>query len=108
MGSMAIPHVLAKIVAFLRAGYPKGVPRTGYLPLLALLPRRLSEDEVVAVASELAASGMMPIEGTDIRVAITKTTDELPSETDIDRVKRQLEASGWPIRDWCGPGAAAG
>ena len=24
----------------------------------------------------------------------------MPSETDIDRVKRQLEASGWPIRDW--------
>jgi Protein of unknown function (DUF3349) len=106
MGSMAIPHVLAKIVAFLRTGYPKGVPRTDYFPLLALLPRRLSEDEVVAVASELAARGMMPIEGANIRVAITKITDELPSETDIDRVKRQLEASGWPIRDWCGPGPA--
>jgi hypothetical protein len=106
MGSMAIPHVLAKIVAFLRTGYPESVPRTDYFPLLALLPRRLSEDEVVAVASELAARGMMPIEGTDIRVAITKITDELPSETDIDRVKRQLEASGWPIRDWCGPGRA--
>jgi hypothetical protein len=46
---------------------------------------------------------MMPIEGTDIRVAITKITAELPSETDIDRVKRQLEASGWPIRDSASP-----
>ncbi|MDT5344479.1 MAG: hypothetical protein QOE52_3663 [Mycobacterium sp.] len=103
MGNMAIPHVLAKIVAFLRTGYPEGVPRTGYFPLLALLPRRLSEDEVVAVAFELGARGMMPIEGTDIRVAVTKITDELPSENDIDRVKRQLKAGGWPIRDWASP-----
>ncbi len=103
MGSIAIPHVLAKIVAFLRTGYPEGVPRTDYIPLLALLPRRLSEDEVVAVGSELAAREMMPIEGTDIRVAITKITGALPSETDIDRVKRQLEASGWPIRDSASP-----
>lgn len=103
MGSMAFRPVLGRIVAFLRTGYPEGVPRTDYFPLMALLPRRLSEDEVVAVASPLAARGMMPIEGTDIRVAITKITHEVPSEADIDRLKRQLEASGWPIHDRASP-----
>jgi hypothetical protein len=97
MGSMAIPHVLAKIVAFLRTGYPESVPRTDYFPLLALLPRRLSEDEVVAVASELAARGELNIDTADIGAAITRITDELPSPADLDRVQRRLEAIGWPV-----------
>ena len=71
---MALPHVVARIVNFLRAGYPEGVPQTDYIPLLALLRRRLSDEEVVAVASELAAQGLMPIEAVDIGVAITKIT----------------------------------
>jgi len=33
---MARPHVVAKIVSFLRAGYPHGVPQTDYIPLLAI------------------------------------------------------------------------
>ena len=51
---MALSDVVARVVAFLRAGYPHGVPATDYVPLIALLRRRLSDDEVV-VASELAA-----------------------------------------------------
>ncbi|MBV8347597.1 MAG: DUF3349 domain-containing protein [Mycolicibacterium sp.] len=96
---MALPHVLARVVNFLRAGYPEGVPQTDYIPLLALLRRRLSDEEVVAVASELAAQGLMPIEAVDIGVAITKITHEMPSQPDIDRVKARLEASGWQISD---------
>ena len=49
---MALSDVLAKIVGFLRAGYPEGVPDGDYIPLVALLRRRLSDDEVVAVATE--------------------------------------------------------
>lgn len=96
---MKRPHVVAKIVSFLRAGYPDGVPQTDYIPLLALLRRRLSDEEVVAVASGLAAHSLVPIGETDIGVAITKVTNEMPSQSDIDRVKRRLEASGWQISD---------
>jgi Protein of unknown function (DUF3349) len=96
---MALSDIVSKIVGFLRAGYPEGVPATDYVPLLALLQRRLSDDEVVAVASELAAHGTMPIDGTDIRVAISKITDEMPSPADTDRVKRRLEAAGWQVSD---------
>ena len=75
---MALSDVVARVVAFLRAGYPQGVPATDYVPLIALLRRRLSDDEVVAVASELAARGELPIDATDMRVAITKITDQFP------------------------------
>jgi hypothetical protein len=98
-GIMALSDVLAKIVGFLRAGYPEGVPVGDYIPLVALLRRRLSDDEVIAVATELISTGGAPVQGTDVRVAITKLTDELPSPEDTERVKRRLAAAGWPVSD---------
>jgi Protein of unknown function (DUF3349) len=94
---MSLGDFVARMVAFVRAGYPQGVPENDYIPLLALLRRRLSDDEVAAVASELARHGTMPIDGTDIRVAINKITDEMPSPADTDRVRRRLEAAGWQV-----------
>jgi hypothetical protein len=85
------------MVAFVRAGYPQGVPETDYVPLLALLRRRLSDDEVAAVARDLAAHGALNIDIADIGVAITRITDELPSADDLERVQRRLEAIGWPV-----------
>jgi hypothetical protein len=96
---MALSDLVARIVGFLKAGYPDGVPAGDYIPLVALLRRRLSEDEVVAVASELMSVGTLPVEGTDVRVAITKLTDEMPSPDDAERVKQRLIAAGWPVND---------
>jgi hypothetical protein len=42
---MSLGDLVARMVAFVRAGYPQGVPETDYIPLLALLRRRLSDDE---------------------------------------------------------------
>jgi Protein of unknown function (DUF3349) len=58
---MPLTDVLTRIVAFLRAGYPEGVPARDYIPLLALLRRRLTDDEVVAVAAELMSGGDTPV-----------------------------------------------
>jgi Protein of unknown function (DUF3349) len=99
---MVLSDVVVRVVAFLRAGYPQGVPTTDYVPLIALLRRRLSDDEVVAVASELAARGELPINATDIRVAITKITDEMPSPDEVETVKQRLRSGGWPIDDQLG------
>ena len=88
---------LNSIVSWLRAGYPDGVPPTDYFPLLALLSRRLSDEEVKAVARELLQrSGFDDI---DIGVAITQFTDELPSPEDVERVRQRLAAKGWPLDD---------
>ena len=56
-------------------------------------------DSAIAVATELMADGGMPVDGTDVRVAITKLTDEMPSPEDTDRVERRLAAVGWPVND---------
>jgi Protein of unknown function (DUF3349) len=89
--------LVAKFVAFVRAGYPHGVPETDYIPLLALLRRRLSDDEVAVVANELVSRGDLNIDTADIGAAITRITDELPSPADLDRVQRRLETIGWPV-----------
>jgi hypothetical protein len=93
---VGLGDLVARMVSFIRAGYPQGVPETDYVPLLALLRRRLSDDEVAAVASQLAARGELNIDAADIGVAITRITDELPSQADLERVQGRLEAIGWP------------
>jgi hypothetical protein len=47
-GPTPVYDVIAKIVSFLRAGYPQGVPATDTFALLALLCRRLSDEEAFA------------------------------------------------------------
>jgi Protein of unknown function (DUF3349) len=94
---MSLGDLVARMVAFVRAGYPQGVPETDYIPLLALLRRRLSDDEAAAVATQLAARGELNIDTADIGAAITRITDELPSPADLDRVQRRLETIGWPV-----------
>jgi hypothetical protein len=86
---------LSSIVSWLRAGYPEGVPATDTFAVLALLTRRLSNDEVLAVACELMERG--EFDDIDIGVAISKLTDELPSEGDVERVRARLAAHGWPF-----------
>jgi Protein of unknown function (DUF3349) len=91
---MRLVNSLRKAIAFLRAGYPPGVPPFGYVPLLALLPRRASEDEITAIAAKLTLYGRRPIGIADVGVEITRITDELPLPDDIQRVQRRLAGTG--------------
>lgn len=88
---------LAKIAAWLKSGYPEGVPDADRVPLLALLARRLTNDEVQAVAQDLIDRG--EFDRVDIGVLITQITDELPRAEDVERVRERLAAKGWPLDD---------
>ncbi|HEY1842665.1 MAG TPA: DUF3349 domain-containing protein [Mycobacterium sp.] len=88
---------LSSVVAWLRAGYPEGIPPTDYVSVLALLSRRLSNDEVKVVTHELMQRS--DFDQVDIGVLITQITDELPSPEDIERVRARLAAQGWPLDD---------
>jgi hypothetical protein len=88
---------LGKIVAWLNAGYPEGVPGPDRVPLLALLTPRLTNDEVKIVAQGLIDRG--EFDHVDIGVLITQLTDELPTPDDIERVRVRLAAKGWPLDD---------
>jgi hypothetical protein len=92
-----VNRFLNSVVSWLRAGYPEGVPPTDTFALLALLANRLSNDEVKLVANELMLRG--DFDKIDIGVLISKLTDELPSDTDVERVRARLAAQGWPLDD---------
>jgi hypothetical protein len=92
-----VTKFLARIVAWINAGYPEGVPGTDRVPLLALLKRRLTDDEVKAVAQDLIDRG--EFDHIDIGVLITQIIDELPAPDDIERVRHRLAAKGWPLDD---------
>jgi hypothetical protein len=88
---------LARIVAWLNAGYPEGVPGPDRVPLLALLTRRLTGDEVRTVAQDLMDRG--EFDHVDIGVLITGITDDLPLLQDVERVRERLAIAGWPLDD---------
>lgn len=89
---------LERVVAWLRAGYPNGVPEQDYVPLLALLRRRLSDQEIVDLGRVLVQDGLIPAERVDVGVGITKVIDDLPSEDELRRVRTRLHEEGWPVR----------
>ncbi|CDQ47046.1 Protein of unknown function [Mycolicibacterium neoaurum] len=93
---------LARIAAWLTAGYPEGVPGPDRVPLMALLTRRLTNEEAEAVAQDLMNRAHLdggPVDHVDLKVMITGITDELPRAEDIERVRRRLAMQGWPLDD---------
>jgi hypothetical protein len=93
---MALTPFLNKIVDWLRAGYPEGVPQHDYIPLFALLGSQLTNDEVTLIADELAFSADPESAGA-IKNAITAITNTTPNDADINRVRAHLAAGGWPL-----------
>ena len=96
---MRLASWVTSVVGWLKAGYPDGVPEADYVPLLAVLARRLSADEVRAVAAQLVVDGRLPVDDIDIGTVITKISDELPREEDVNRVRTRLALGGWPLAD---------
>lgn len=83
---MGLRDRVSSMVGFLRAGYPRRAPEVGYAPLLALLPRRVSDEEVRAIAQRLLAPRRRAVDSADVGVEIIGVTDEMPSADDIERV----------------------
>ena len=72
------------VIGWLRAGYPDEAPATGYSRLLALHgPIALTPRQIDHIIGDLA-------DITGIGVAITKTTDRLPTENQIRTAVRLL------------------
>lgn len=91
--------LLSRIIDWLRAGYPSGVPDHDYVHLLAVLGRRLTDEEVEEIAREMQSQGLTPMDRVDVGVGISRVTDELPSVADVERVMRHLVENGYPVLD---------
>jgi hypothetical protein len=93
---MALPPFLNRIVDWLRAGYPEGVPEHDYIPLFALLGSQLTNDEVTLIGDELAFAAD-PQSAEAIKKAIADVTHTTANDADINRVRSHLAAGGWPL-----------
>jgi hypothetical protein len=96
MANIELPPVLKKVVDWLRAGYPEGVPDVDYVPLFALLGSELSNHDVSLIAEDLASSSD-PASAEAIKKAIAAVTNTKPSEADVNRVRARLAGAGWPL-----------
>ena len=99
------PNVATRVLNWLEAGYPDGVPRQDRFPLIALLSRRLSEEQTRQIVQDLTAQealenrGGDPITQDEIEELISRQISETPSADDVSRVSARLAAAGWPLAD---------
>ncbi|MEE6179578.1 DUF3349 domain-containing protein [Mycobacterium sp. 050134] len=93
---MDLTQWVSSIVAFVRAGYPSGMPTHGYVPAAAPACRRVSTDEITSLTDELAEHRPWPVSATDVGVAITRITNTMPSPEDIAKVQRRLDCRKTP------------
>jgi hypothetical protein len=94
-------NLATRVLEWLRAGYPKGVPQQDYVVLLGLLRRKLTDTEVHEIATELAglaAQGEV-ITTAGVERLIGDATLDQASADDVRRVSSRLAAGGWPLAD---------
>jgi hypothetical protein len=91
-----------KVLQWLRAGYPEGVPGPDRVPLLALLRETpLTEDQIKEVVRHLTADGGALADGeiTEDEIAdfIKDVTHHDAGPENVHRVAAKLAAAGWPL-----------
>lgn len=92
---------LQSVLDWLHRGYPDGIPRTDYYPLLALLKRSLSEDDVVQATFTVLKDSNPddPVTADQIRAAIREVVEKEPTPGEINQVAGRLAMVGWPLAD---------
>ncbi|MFT3861365.1 DUF3349 domain-containing protein [Micropruina sp.] len=92
---------------WLKGGYPQGIPDADYVPLLAVLRRRLSQQEIDEFADRVVRDGLLPAERVDVGAEFLRLTNELPSETEVQRISQKLTEAGIDVSYvppvWAGP-----
>ncbi|WP_071287171.1 DUF3349 domain-containing protein [Mycolicibacterium llatzerense] len=83
-------RAITTLIAYLRLGQPPMAPANGYNPLLALMPRRLTDSDIDRLKSRFAQQHRAAVSDIEIAVAVMAITDKLAARTDIDRVRRLL------------------
>ena len=101
---MSVEHqegFVDNVVGWLHDGYPQGVPPKDYFPLLALLMRSLSEEEVVKAARTIVrnADADTPVTEQQIRDAIHEVIAKEPNPEEMRQVAGRLASVGWPLED---------
>ena len=89
------------MLGWLHEGYPEGVPPKDYFPLLALLKRSLTEDEVVKAAQSILrdSDGDNPVTEDEIRDGHREVIEKEPNPEEIHQVAARLASVGLAAGD---------
>ncbi|MBV9823625.1 MAG: DUF3349 domain-containing protein [Actinobacteria bacterium] len=94
---------LGRILNWLRAGYPEGIPPGDFPPVLLVLHRHLTDAEIESVADDLAmqsvSTGSQPVTAEHIRQMIREHAFQAATPDDLRRVSASLARGGWPLAD---------
>lgn len=94
-------YSLRSVLDWLRAGYPEGIPAKDHFALLAVLGRRLTDEEIGQIVDlSIATAHEHPDRHVDydaLKSIIAGVLHEEPTEDDITRVTERLVAGGWPV-----------
>jgi hypothetical protein len=96
------PDLLSRVIGWLTAGYPEGVPATDRIAVIALLKRRLTDEQVMRVVTDVTVHWIEigsddPITRDKVEQMIHQELQVQPSDADIERVSARLAAGGWPM-----------
>jgi Protein of unknown function (DUF3349) len=96
---VALPPALQRVLSWLHAGYPQGVPQKDYYPLLAFLSRSLKPEEVSQVVTALQVDQAMGerTSTADVQAAIEEVTKSPAMIQDVHRIEEQLRGLGWEL-----------
>ncbi|MEA5154232.1 DUF3349 domain-containing protein [Raineyella sp.] len=92
-------NVFLRVIQWLRAGYPQGIPENDYIALFSILHRTLTREEIETVARRVAERRHhgQPVSEEEVAEMIRRTVQEEPTPQDIRRVSAHLAAGGWPL-----------
>lgn len=89
------------VLDWLRAGYPEGIPAKDHFALLAVLKRRLTDEELLEAIETAAATAYehpeRPVDHDTLRMIVAGVIHEEPNPEDVERVREHLVAAGWPV-----------
>ena len=92
---------VAKVLNWLRAGYPEGIPQRDFPSVLMVLRRNLTDSEIEAIADDLALQSIsndsQPVTADDIRAMIKGHALQTATPDDLLRVSAALARGGWPL-----------
>jgi Protein of unknown function (DUF3349) len=92
---------VAKVLNWLKAGYPEGIPQRDFPSVLMVLHRNLTDVEIESIADELAlesiSNGSVPVTSEHIRMMIRDHVFQTATPDDLLRVSAVLARGGWPL-----------
>ena len=102
-GVTTTTSLFGRVLDWLRAGYPEGVPGEDRVPLLALLRATpLTEDQIKDVVRNITAADTPALaDGSigrdEIEAFISEVTHHDAGPENTQRVAAKLAAAGWPL-----------